>query len=219
MEEAAICDKTRQCEATASLDPHLGNANLTLIDCHAHIYPPEFSFREIDSLLERAAANGVTRIVNVPESLTNAHTILSLSQTCSQSRCYDKCEDEANEGIRAISDVMSAGHGNDADVDAADTAGCDSRRVTHRCGGAASCAARMLCPSVGLHPVQSRCSAETPGRLHSMFKSQTANPLAKMGEPHLTTPSCGLSIFESRYLLVQQCFLFAAPPLSVACVP
>ena len=183
MEQAALYDKTRQSKATASLQLHHSNVSLTLIDCHAHIYPPEFPVSEIDSLLDRAATNGVARIVNVPESLVDARAILSLSQACSRSRYRDTCEGEADEGIEAIAGGACAGgrrdiRHTDADVEDDDSAAdCASRGVKHRCCGAASCAARMLCPSVGLHPVQSRCGdTRRTDHIQSLDSERLAQP-------------------------------------------
>ncbi|KAI8820962.1 cell-death-related nuclease family member-like protein [Fimicolochytrium jonesii] len=48
-----------------------------LVDCHAHIYPPEFT--DIPTILANAKSFSISAIINVPESLPTAHTVLSLS--------------------------------------------------------------------------------------------------------------------------------------------
>ncbi|KND04189.1 TatD family hydrolase [Spizellomyces punctatus DAOM BR117] len=52
-----------------------------LIDCHAHLYPPQFPSDTLHSVLQRAETAGVTSIINVPETLEDAKIVLELAAT------------------------------------------------------------------------------------------------------------------------------------------
>lgn len=49
---------------------------MQFVDSHCHLYPPHFE--DIDSVLEDARASGITTLINVPETPTDARLILSL---------------------------------------------------------------------------------------------------------------------------------------------
>lgn len=50
-----------------------------MIDCHSHLYTPQFLSEDIPGLLQAAQGAGVAAIVVVPESLQDCHQVLQLS--------------------------------------------------------------------------------------------------------------------------------------------
>lgn len=51
---------------------------IIMIDCHAHMYPPQFSPEDLTKLIAEAQAAGVTAIVTVPESFEDCQQVLEL---------------------------------------------------------------------------------------------------------------------------------------------
>lgn len=53
---------------------------MELIDCHAHLYPPQFSQQSLNAALSAAEAASLSAIITLPETLSDCAQVLQLSR-------------------------------------------------------------------------------------------------------------------------------------------